>query len=510
MKTIFLFNFKYLQTYAQQRILIGQTTPTKVEPMRDLSIFPISMRVTGRRIVIVGGGEMAAAKARLITKTQGTLTIVSPQFSDGVRALSDGDKKHAVRLVERPFLPADLDGAVLVFAAATRAVNEAVVEAAHARNIPVNAVDDKDLCDFYTPAIIDRAPLSIAISTEGEAPVLARMIRARLEKLLTPSLGRLAAVAGAMRDQVMARLPEGPLRRRYFEAILTSPAVETALAKSDLAAHGEALKTLDAHARHHNRAAHRAGFVWLIGAGPGAADLLTLRALRAMQEADVLVYDSLVSDAVLDLARRDATRIFVGKRKGAHTRTQDEINAIIRHHANSGHKVARLKGGDPAIFARLGEELHALRDAGIAFEVIPGVTAALAAAAQTATPLTMRHVASSIVFVTAHGADGDNVADWAGLARTGTTLAIYMGRSVAAGIAAELMRHGLSANTPAGIVENATLADEAVHYGTLGALKTLAARCKSDAPALILIGDTIALGEWQRPSVASDKVIQAA
>ncbi len=475
--------------------------------MSKLTTFPIAMGVAGKQVIIVGGGEMAAAKGRLILKTKALLTMISPTFDAQALALASNGN---VTLIHRGFLPTDLTGATLVFAAATPAVNEDVAEAARARGIPVNTVDNKALCDFYTPAIVDRAPISIAISTEGEAPVLARMIRAKLETIVTPSLGRLAFLAGALREQVMKRLPPGPMRRRYLEALLSSPSVEARVSQDPLGAKTEALKLLDEHAKRSRQGGLKAGFVWLIGAGPGAGDLLTLRALRALQEADVIVYDSLVGNDVVDLARRDAMRIFVGKRKGAHSRTQNEINHILRSHASQGLKVARLKGGDPSIYGRIGEEQRALKDAGIAFAVIPGVTAALAAAAETKTPLTLRNVSSTLVLATGHGADDQEATDWTALAKSGATIAVYMGKSRAGKIAAQLVQAGLSPHTPIGIVENASYPDAGRFFGTLKDLDSFARRIASEKPALILIGDAVAHGDWQQALNLSGEFVTAA
>ncbi|MHB1102776.1 MAG: SAM-dependent methyltransferase [Devosia sp.] len=343
--------------------------------MGELHTFPVSYRVQGQRIVIVGGGEGALGKARLAVKTTASVVIISAQIEADF-------SKLPVTVVARAFEAADLDGAALVFVADHGADGEAAKIAARARGIPLNVVDVPDECDFYTPSIIDRAPIAIAISSDGDAPVLARLIRARIEALLSPNLGAVAALAGAMRAKV-ARLLPGARARHYYEALVTSLAVEQAVERGEGADAAESL--LETHAG----SIAEAGIVWLIGAGPGAEDLLTLRAQRLLQEADVIVHDQLVPDAVVGMGRRDAERIAVGKRKGHHSFTQAQVNALLVRLARQGKRVARLKSGDPMVFGRAGEEVAALREAGVAYAIVPGVSAALVAAGdwQAAVPL---------------------------------------------------------------------------------------------------------------------------
>jgi uroporphyrin-III C-methyltransferase/precorrin-2 dehydrogenase/sirohydrochlorin ferrochelatase len=377
---------------------------------------------------------------------------------------------------DRAFEASDLDGAALCFVADDGPDGEAAKAAARARGIPLNVVDVPDECDFYTPSIVDRAPLTVAISTEGDAPVLARLVRARIEALLSPNLGAVARLAGSLRDKVAARLSK-PAARRFYEDLVAAP-------DADL----EGL--FEAHE------AKTTGVVWLIGAGPGAADLLTLRAQRLLQEADVIVHDHLVPDAVVEMGRRDAERISVGKRAGHHSFTQAQINALIVRLAAEGKRVARLKGGDPMMFGRVGEEIAALRKAGIAYQIVPGVSAALAAAADTATPVTLRKVSPGVVFATAHGASNDELRHWVSLANTGLTLALYMGKAIAASTAIQLMVFGLPARTPVGIVVNAGRLDRTFHRGTLGELAD-GGGSFGDGPAVILVGEAVAAGDWQ-------------
>jgi uroporphyrin-III C-methyltransferase / precorrin-2 dehydrogenase / sirohydrochlorin ferrochelatase len=438
--------------------------------MGALNTFPLSYKVEGQRIVIVGGGEEALSKARLATKTTALVVIVSRTIEADFSALP-------VTVLNRAFETSDLDGAALCFVADHGPDGHAAKLAARARGVPLNVVDVPEECDFYTPSIVDRAPLTVAISTEGDAPVLARLVRAKIEALLSPNLGAVARLAGSLRDKVAERLGKVGARR-FYEDLVAAPETDV-----------EGL--FEAHE------AESAGVVWLIGAGPGAEDLLTLRAQRLLQEADVIVHDHLVPDAVVEMGRRDAERISVGKRAGHHSFTQAQINALIVRLAGEGKRVARLKGGDPMVFGRAGEEIAALRKAGIAYRIIPGVSAALAAAADTATPVTLRKVSSGVVFATAHGASNEELRHWVSLASTGLTLALYMGKSIAASTAIQLIVFGLSSRTPVGIVVNAGRQDRTFHRGTLGELAD-GGGSFGDGPAVILVGEAVAEGDWQQ------------
>lgn len=436
--------------------------------MGELTTFPVSVKVEGKRIVIVGGGLEALNKARLAIKTTAFVVIVSRTVTEDFSALP-------VAVHARPFVPGDLADAALVFVAEHGPDGEAAKLAARAAGVPLNVVDVPAECDFYTPSIIDRAPLSIAISSEGDAPVLARLVRARIEAMLSPDLGAIARLAGSLRDRV-ANLLSKPQARRFYEALVTAtePDVENLLA---------------AHA------GDAAGVVWLIGAGPGSEDLLTLRAQRLLQEADVIVHDYLVPDAVIEMGRRDAERLAVGKKKGHHSFTQAQINALLVRLAREGKRVARLKSGDPMVFGRAGEEIAALRQAGIPYAIVPGISAALAAAADTATPVTLRKVSPGLVLATAHGASDEELQHWASLAASGITLALYMGKSIAASAAIRLIVQGVPARTPVGIVVNAGRTTRSLHRGTLGELADGGGHF-GDGPAVILVGEAVAAGDW--------------
>ncbi|WP_116653891.1 siroheme synthase CysG [Pelagibacterium sediminicola] len=455
--------------------------------MARLNTFPVSVKVAGRRIVIVGGDEEALAKARLAAKTSAEVVVFAPEVEADFSGLD-------VSVVERVAQAADFAGAALAFIADHGPEGQRALEMARAAGVPVNEVDVPENCDFFTPAIIDRAPISIAISSEGDAPVLARLVRARIEAMLSPGLGALARLAGAMREKAAQRLSDGVARRRYYEALVTSPAIENALDAGQGAAAADAL--LDAHAG----AEPGRGMVWLIGAGPGAEDLLTLRAQRLLQEADVIVHDQLVPSGVVEMGRRDAERISVGKAKGHHSFSQAQINALLVRLAREGKKVARLKSGDPMVFGRAGQEIAALRKAGVEHGIVPGITSALAAAADTATPVTLRKVSSGFVFATAHGADNEDLAHWASLAGSGLTLGLYMGKSIASRVVRQLLAHGLSRSVPVGVVVNAGRAEKALYAGTVGGLAAGEIDFV-DGPAIIFVGDAVAHGDWARAEV---------
>ncbi|MFC6490734.1 siroheme synthase CysG, partial [Nitratireductor sp. GCM10026969] len=379
-----------------------------------------------------------------------------------------------------------LDGAAMVFAATgDETLDAAIVADARARAIPANAVDRPEHCDFYTPALVNRAPVAIAIGTEGAGPVLAQMIRARIDQMFSPSLGRLAELAASYRDVVERKVPKGPARRRFWKSFFTGGPAR-ALDRDDgpraASAADALLKTRGTELGH----------VALVGAGPGAQDLLTLRAQRLLMEADVIIHDALVPETVVALGRRDAERIAAGKRKGCHSKTQGEINALLVELGRAGKRVVRLKSGDPLIFGRAGEEMAALRDAGISYEIVPGVTAAFAAAADFELPLTLRGVASSLVFTTGHDLKGHALPDWAKLAVSGATVAVYMGRSTAAEVAGRLQEAGLSPDTAVAVVENASFSKRRLFHGTLSDLPALSARSDLTGPVLTVIGDAVA------------------
>jgi len=436
--------------------------------MGELNTFPVSYKVQGQRIVVIGGGEEALSKARLIVKTTASVVIISQKITSDFSDLR-------VELVERAFEDGDLAAVALLFVAEASEDARRALRAARERRIPVNVVDVPAECDFYVPSIVDRAPLTVAVSTEGDAPVLARLVRAKIEALLAPDLGALARLAGSLRERVAGRLSK-PQARRFYEGLVSADAPDI---EQLFVAHED----------------EAAGEVWLIGAGPGSEDLLTLRAQRLLQSADVIVHDQLVPDAVVEMGRRDAERISVGKKKGHHAFTQAQINTLLIRLAGEGKRVARLKSGDPMVFGRAGEELAALRKAGVPYRIVPGVSAAQAAAADTATPVTLRKVSTGLIFATAHGADSTELDHWVALSSAGLTLALYMGKTVAAETAAKLMQRGMSRALPVGVVVNAGRKNRSFSRGTLGELASGAAEM-ADGPAIIFVGEAVAHGDW--------------
>ena len=425
--------------------------------------FPAFLDLKGRAAFILGEGEAAEVKAALLARA-GAVLHRAPRFGG---SLPEGC-------------------AIAIGAGAPEEDLRALSAACIARGIPVNIVDRTALCSFVMPAIVDRAPVTIGISTGGAAPVLARLVRARIESVLPPALGRLAALAERFRSAIRAALPDTAARRRFLDATLTGPVAELALAGREAEA-GAALAAALERAE-----ARPAGMVHLVGAGPGAADLLTLRALRLLGEADVIVHDRLVGEAVLDLARRDAERIYVGKSRANHCVPQEGINELLVQLARAGKRVVRLKGGDPFVFGRGGEEMEACRAAGIPCEVVPGVTAALACGAATGIPLTHRDHARAVTFATGHTREGRLELDFTALARPGQTLAIYMGVSTLPALRDGLVAAGLSPSTPAALVESGGTARQRLLRDTLEGITARAGAWHQGGPVMILIGSVTA------------------
>ncbi|WP_270933529.1 siroheme synthase CysG [Falsiroseomonas oryzae] len=426
--------------------------------------FPAFLDLAGRTALLVGAGETIERKAEPLRRA-GAVLRQAPRFA-----------------------PALLDGvAIAIGADAPEEDLRALSAEAQRRGIPVNIVDRAELCSFVMPAIVDRDPITVAISTGGAAPTLARMVRQRIEAVLPPRLGALAALAGRFQARIRRALPDVAARRRFLDAALTGRPADLALAGRDTEAEAAFAQALDA------AEATPLGTVFLVGAGPGAADLLTLRALRLLGEADVIVHDRLVSDAVLDMARRDAERIFVGKARANHCVPQEEINALLVRLARQGRRVVRLKGGDPFVFGRGGEEAAALAEAGIPHEVVPGVTAALACAAEAGIPLTHRDAARTLTLVTGHTREGRLDLDFAALARPAQTLAVYMGLSTLPALAQGLAAEGLDPSTPAAIVESGGSEGSRCLRGTLGSVAAEGGAWSSGRPALVLVGEVVRL-----------------
>jgi uroporphyrin-III C-methyltransferase / precorrin-2 dehydrogenase / sirohydrochlorin ferrochelatase len=431
---------------------------------------PLFFDLRGRRVVVIGEGGMADRRA--------------------VLAASAG------ALVSRETCaPFAFDGAAAVFVATGDAGSDAsAADAARAAGVPVNVADRPALCDFIMPAIVERDDLVVAISTGGTSPTLAQAVRARIEAALPERIAALGRLASAFRGQVQALIADSTQRRAFWRGLVTGPAAALALAGDEQGARRLALRALnDARG---SAGTPRQGIAHIVGAGPGDPDLLTLRAVRLLQEADVILHDDLVPPAVLARARRDAELVSVGKRKGRHSWHQDEINAELLRRVRGGQTVVRLKAGDPFVFGRGGEEVDALREAGLAVSVVPGITAAIGCAASVGIPLTHRKLASAVTFVSGHTAKDAPGAAWAALAAQGHTLAIYMGTSEAASVRDRLLAAGTAPDMPVALIENGTRPDERVTTGRLADLARLAGghAARDAGPSLIIVGAVAALG----------------
>ena len=453
-----------------------------------MDYFPAFLNLQGRQCLIVGGGDVALRKARLLLAAGAVISVIAPETSWALTAFLE---KNSLRLVRRKFRASDVDGNWLVVSATgDPTVERAVYDASSAAGVFCNGVDDKSNCSYITPAIVDRSPIIIAVSSAGTAPVLARRLRARIEMLLPKHLGRLADLAGRWRTSVSERIKGLPGRRRFWEAAFEGPVTAYAIGGHVDKAEKEMAKLLfDFETR-----SPRPGEAWLVGAGPGDPELLTVRAVQVMQTADVILHDRLVSDEVLALARRDVELISVGKLPGCRANSQHETNQLLVSLVRAGKRVCRLKGGDPFIFARGGEEFEALRAAGLRCEVVPGITAAAGCAAAAGIPLTHRDVSQSVVFVAAHGKDSVDRLDWPSLARDRQTLVFYMAVRRFPELMSNLIRHGRPAGTPIAIIERGTLPDQRVVHGRLGQLVLLADAQRITAPAMLIVGEVAALG----------------
>lgn len=455
-----------------------------------MDYLPVFLQLRDRPVLVVGGGRVAARKVELLRRTGAKITVVAPELADDVRELAAKGQLHYVNTV---FSPGHVTGTVAVVAATgVPEVNAAVSAAAREQNIPVNVVDDPVASTFIFPAIVDRSPILIAISSGGQAPVLARRIREQMEAFLPARLGALARFMGERRKAVKRALRTAA-RRSFWERIVGGVVGARVFAGDEVTAGKDFEREL--RTTHLTRSSGTGslglGECYLIGAGPGDPDLLTLRALQLLQQADVILYDRLVPAAVLERARRDAERVFVGKQPGNHT-TQERINELLVHYARLGLRVARLKGGDPFIFGRGGEEIEVLAAHGIPYIVVPGITAALGAAAATHIPLTHRRLAQSVTFVTGHVLDDESL-DWSALARSRQTVVFYMGVGHLQQIVSKLRAAGGSAEQAVAVVERATLPEQRTLRGTLETIVATVQAANVQPPALLIVGDVTAL-----------------
>ncbi|MGO3985977.1 siroheme synthase CysG [Pseudomonas sp. SAS7] len=450
-----------------------------------MDYLPLFHKLQGGRVLVVGGGEIALRKARLLADAGSELRVVAPDVDGQLAALA---REGGGEVLVRGYQAADLVGCRLVIAATDDpGLNAQVSADAQALSLPVNVVDAPALCTVIFPAIVDRSPLVIAVSSGGDAPVLARLIRAKLEAWIPSAYGELAGLAARFRHKVKTLYPDVNQRRGFWETVFQGPIAERQLAGQG----AEAERLLQAMVD--GAPVQQGGEVYLVGAGPGDPDLLTFRALRLMQQADVVLYDRLVAPAIIEMCRRDAERIYVGKRRADHSVPQDQINRLLVDLAKQGKRVLRLKGGDPFIFGRGGEEIEELAEHGIPFQVVPGITAASGCSAYGGIPLTHRDYAQSVRFVTGHLKDGTSNLPWNDLVAPAQTLVFYMGLVGLPTICAELIRHGRAANTPAALVQQGTTRNQRVFTGTLADLPELVAQHEVHAPTLVIVGEVVQL-----------------
>lgn len=443
---------------------------------------PLIFKLAGTPSLVVGGGSIAKRKVELLAQANAHVLVVAPAIDDGIRALTND---HTVTLLESAFDASQVKGKRLVVAATNdAAVNRQVFDACQAEGIPVNTVDTPELCTVTFPAIVDRDPVLVAISTSGQAPALAGHLRGLIERVLPAGIGRLARVLGDLRPRIKQRFPELESRRQFVNKLINGPFGESVLSGNVTDA------TIETEFETQATAPATRGDVALIGAGPGDPDLLTIKAARVLQNADVVLYDNLVNPAIVDLARRDAEKIYVGKKRAYAAVRQGAINDLLVEYAKKGLRVVRLKGGDPFIFGRGGEEIESLAAQGVPFQVIPGVTAASGCASYAGIPLTYRDIARSVRFITGHTSQGLTNLDWPELAKPNQTVVIYMGLKGWPEIAGYLSEHGL-AGTPVALVENGTLPNQRCFTATVATLEGVMAKEVVTGATLIIVGEVV-------------------
>ena len=448
-----------------------------------MQFLPLFHKLQGRLVLVIGGGEVALRKARLLSDAGAVLRVVAPEIRSELQELAGPGGMFL-----RGYVSSDLQGVALVIAATDDVPLNAQISAeAQALGIPVNVVDAPALCSVIFPAIVDRSPLIVAVSSGGDAPVLARLIRAKIETWIPATYGQLANLGKRFRERVKQLFPDVQQRRVFWEDVFQGQIAESVFAGKP--EEGERLL----EERLAGAAPRALGEVYLVGAGPGDPDLLTFRALRLMQQADVVLYDRLVAPAIIELCRRDAERIYVGKRRADHAVPQEQINQLLIDLARQGKRVLRLKGGDPFIFGRGGEEIEQLAAEDIPFQVVPGITAASGCAAYAGIPLTHRDHAQSVRFVTGHLKDGSSNLPWKDLVAPGQTLVFYMGLVGLPGICEQLIAHGRSGATPAALVQQGTTQNQRVFTGTLETLPQLVAEHEVHAPTLVIVGEVVTL-----------------
>ncbi|WP_238364467.1 siroheme synthase CysG [Mesobacterium pallidum] len=449
-----------------------------------MDYLPIFLDLKGRKVLIDGGTAVAARRAARVLEAGGEVVICDSDPGPEVQAL-----RGAVTRVARAAEPGDLVGCVLAYGASRDPERDAALRAsAKVAGVLSNIADITEAGDFVVPSIVDRAPITVAITTGGAAPPIARILRARIEATLPRGFGALGAFMGRFKDQIAAAIPDGKRRRRFYEGLIEGPAGDFFLAGDEMRAEQQIAMELGA-----GEGTPAQGEVYLVGAGPGDPDLLTFKALRLMQRADVVLYDALVSPAIMDLVSPDAKRVYVGKRRADHAVPQEGISEMLVRLAQEGNRVLRLKGGDPFIFGRGGEEIARLAEAGIGFQVVPGITAAAGCGAYAGIPLTHRDHAQSAVFVTGHGKDGMLELDWQVLIRKGQTAAIYMGLGNLPALIDGFLTRGVPADMPVAVIENGTLPTQKVATGTLADIEGAVADQQIKGPAVIIVGSVVRL-----------------
>jgi uroporphyrin-III C-methyltransferase/precorrin-2 dehydrogenase/sirohydrochlorin ferrochelatase len=455
-----------------------------------MDFLPIFLNIRERACLVVGGGSVAERKVSLLLDAGARVTVVSSGLCDSLKEQSE---QGIIDYRQGEFSEDDLQGKALIIAATDdREVNESIASWANQHNVPVNVVDNPDSGSFIMPSIIDRSPVQIAVSTGGSSPVLARTLRSKLESMIPSAYGRLGTLMEEFRDKAKQVFSSVDERRYFWEKILSGPIVEMVMAGQDDRAR-DSLEQEFADAKNHQQ--HKTGEVYLVGAGPGDPDLLTFRALRLMQQSDVVVYDRLVSKQILDLVRRDAERIYVGKERSNHAVPQEDINQLLARLGKEGKKVCRLKGGDPFIFGRGGEEIDTLMQQKVAFQVVPAVTAASGAASYAGIPLTHRDYSQSVVFATGHLKDGSMNLNWEGLAQPNQTIVFYMGLQGLEIICRELIAHGMPSDTPIALVQKATTPEQKVVTGILESMPETVKNSGIKPPTLIIVGNVVKLHE---------------
>lgn len=456
--------------------------------------FPIFLDIKDRHCLVIGGGPVATRKVKNLLKSGARVTVISPEIDDALQTLVD---EKQISLIARKYQETDIVRAFLVVAATNRAeVNAEIAKAANDANLLVNVADNPELGSYIFPSVIDRSPVSIAVSTGGASPVLARQLRQRLETIIPNSCGSLAGITEEYRQKVKDAFPEQSQRKEFWETALKGAFAELMYAGQDKAAR----KLLDEALE--NKRSHANGEVYLVGAGPGDPDLLTFKAVRLMQQADVMVYDRLVSKPILDMANKEAERLYVGKEKENHAVPQDKINDLLVDLAKQGKRVLRLKGGDPFIFGRGGEEIEKLAENNIPFQVVPAVTAASGCSSYAGIPLTHRDYSQSVTFATGHLKDGTINLNWEQLTQKNHTIVFYMGLTGIEVISEKLQFHGMSGDMPAALVEQGTTRNQRVHIGTVATLPQLVKDSGVRAPTLTIIGEVVNLHDklhWYEP-----------